>query len=131
MVLTCFQPSSFFTAGLVNEKRLFRLDMGPLLDDSPSSVSMVTERPLTHPPWECAFAINPRRPQTPSITPRYSPQRVGSNYEHKIAIGVPEAFARKPHNTPQTKQPIADLNSVLEYTTSRQDYKMNVQVQKY
>lgn len=40
--LTCFHPRSFLTAGLVNEKRLLRLDIGPLLEDSPSSVSMVT-----------------------------------------------------------------------------------------
>lgn len=43
---TCFHPNNFFTAGLVNEKRLFKLDIGPLLDDSPSSVSMVPR--VTH-----------------------------------------------------------------------------------
>jgi hypothetical protein len=42
----CFHPSNFFTAGLVNEKRLFRVEIGPLLDDSPSSVSIVALKQL-------------------------------------------------------------------------------------
>lgn len=37
----CFQPRSFFTAGLVKENRLFRLDMVLLLVVSTSSVSMM------------------------------------------------------------------------------------------
>lgn len=39
----CFQPSSFFTAGLVKEKRLLRVEMGPLLEDSASSVSITSQ----------------------------------------------------------------------------------------
>lgn len=84
----CFQPSSFLTAGLVNENRLLRLDIGPLLEDSPSSVSIPTscyESPAkgTRVPTVTAAT------DTPSISNSVFPTVSRANYElHKIGVTI-------------------------------------------
>lgn len=84
--LTCFQPSSFLTAGLVNENRLLRLDIGPLLEDSPSSVSMATARceaSMTHrarSQWKhrgnAQTAIGSHTWYSPQVDTNYNPPSV-------------------------------------------------------
>lgn len=83
VVSTCFQPNSFLTAGLVNENKLFKLDIGPLLEDSPSSVSMVTT--------ECRTSMSHQELREHATCYRYHTETVNLPSITINSLGIPHS----------------------------------------